>query len=288
MYNGEPILPARLEILNETVYRFYITESSVTFSGNKKTNFFKDLHSEIFKPYTDKITWNIFEPSEDTTGNSWAREELNRNNITEIIRKDIKNHLLPPPENIVILNTDADEVPSVTALEQIKPGNRLHSKIMNHPMKLDMNMSYFNFNWNNGPGWRKGNVVLAKHILEGNYTMNGLRNQESGKLPSIPNAGNHLSWGFDIENIVRKFESFSHQELNKRDNKSHQHIMTSLEGKTKLWSSMAPYPQKHFDYKELSLPLQKFHLELCKSQGVSPSTGQILTLFNDTTFGGEK
>lgn len=283
MYNGEPILPARLEILNDTVYRFYITESSVTFSGIKKKKLFKDLNSKIFEPYTDKITWNIFEPLKDTYGN-WEREEMNRNNITEIIRKDIKNHLLPPPENIVILNTDADEVPSVTVLEQIKPGNRLHSKIMNHPMQLNMNFSYFNFNWNNGPGWLKANVVLAKHILEGNYTMNGLRLRER-KRPAIPNGGNHLSWGFDIENIVRKFESFSHQELNKRRNKYHQHIMTSLEGKTKLWPSMRPYPQKQYNYMQLSLPLQKFHLELCKSQGVSPYTGQSLTTFDDSTFG---
>ena len=45
MYNGEPIVSARLETLNETVDFFYITEATLTFSGKKKDKLFKDVHA---------------------------------------------------------------------------------------------------------------------------------------------------------------------------------------------------------------------------------------------------
>lgn len=63
MYNGEPILQARLEMLNDFIDRFYITESLVTHSGQKKEKLFMEINSDFFKPYKNKITWHIYEPT---------------------------------------------------------------------------------------------------------------------------------------------------------------------------------------------------------------------------------
>lgn len=92
---------------------------------------------------------------------NWDREVQNRDDIAEIIRNDINEKKLPSCENVFIVNTDADEIPNVEVLKELRPEKSLHAKVLDQPMQLNMNLSYFNFNWNNGPCWKKGSVVSA-------------------------------------------------------------------------------------------------------------------------------
>ena len=99
---------ARLETLNETVDFFYITEATLTFSGNKKDKLFKDVPADLFIPYEDKIRWNIYNTS-NSTEDVWAREKEIRGDVVHKLRDDVHKGLLPM--DFVILNTDADEIP---------------------------------------------------------------------------------------------------------------------------------------------------------------------------------
>jgi len=278
MYNGEPIVLTRLEMLNETVDYFYITEATVTFSGLEKETLFKDLHADDFKLYKHKIRWNIYEPPPDwesKEGISWKREEAIRNDILNKIRDDVDKGVLPSPNKIVLVNTDADEIPNTKVLEELRPGKKWYAHLMVHPLHLEMNFFYFNYNWVYNEKWTKGNVVSGQHVLEGTYDLENLR--MVNKVSRIPDGGYHLSYALSVDDIIRKIESFSHQEYNKAKYKSREHIRRSISNEENLFYIQdAGQKWTHYDYKQLPLPLQRFHLEVCKIQNVSPDDGKSL------------
>jgi len=264
-------------MLNSTIDWFYITESTVTFAGTKKEKLYKDLHADIFEPYKDKITWNVYEQPPDWEGKpgvAWQREKGSRNDIIHRIRVDVGNGALPPPERFVVVNTDADEIPEPTVLEELRPGKKWHADVMDHPMQLEMPLFYFNYNWK-AKIWKKGNVISGQHILDEReeHNMSKLRMQEK-RRPGIPDAGYHLSYGSSVDDIIRKIESSAHQEINKPKFKNREHIMKSITNEENLfyrgWEHLS-----HYDYKQLPDSLQKVHEEICEMQGVSPVTGKI-------------
>lgn len=281
MYNGEPIVLTRLEILNETVDHFYITEAAVTFAGVRKPFLFKDLHADMFKPYEDKITWSIYEPPADWEGKpgmAWIREGAIRNHVLKTIRNDVEEGVLPPRrDDIVLVNTDADEIPAPQVLDELRPGKKWHAKLLDHPLHLEMTFFYFNYNWKYGT-WFSGNVVSGRHALAGeDDKLTKVRKMDGKRQIRIPNAGYHLSYGFSVDDIVRKIESFSHQEFNTPRYKSREHIMRSIENEEELFYRREGGRMVHYDYKQLPVPLQRLHIEVCKSQNVSPDDGKRLS-----------
>ena len=278
MYNGEPIVPVRLEILNATVDQFYITEAIITFAGKKKEILYKDLHANLFKPYEHKITWNIYEQPvkwEGKPGLSWKREEAIRADIVTKIKDDMNKGMLLSPINTVVVNTDADEIPDPKVLDELRLRKKYYIEVMDHPVHLEMSFFYFNYNWMIG-SWKKGHIISAHDLLENKYNLNRLRTDEITH-PVISDADLHLSYGFSVDDIIRKLESFSHQEFNAPRFKYREHIMKSIQNEENLFYRTVKH-MTHYDYKQLSPPLQKFHEELCEMQGVSPIDGKILNV----------
>jgi len=95
-----------------------------------------------------------------------------------------------------------------------------------------------------------------------------------GNYSQIPDAGYHLSYGLSVDDIIRKIESFSHQEYNSPKFKNREHIMRSITNEEDLFYR-GQSGRLHYDYKKVPVPLQKLHEDLCKIQGVSPITGKI-------------
>ena len=271
MYNGEPIVSAHLETLNETVDFFYITESTLTFSGKKKDKLFKDIHADIFIPYEDKIRWNIYTPiiSSKDPWEAWNREKEIRGDVVNKLRDDVNTGLLPM--DFVILNTDADEIMRPKVVQELRPGGIWHEDVMRHALKLDMKNFVFNYNWYRDQ-WTLANVISGQDAFQDKDKLH--TNRWNDGLLVIPNAGYHLSWGLSVEGIILKLESFSHQENNKPEIKERGHIIRSITNEENLFYQK--WKLAHYDYKKLPLPLQTVHEAICKVQNVSPVTGKSI------------
>merc|ERR1719445_2106977 len=110
MYNGEPVIPIRLELLYNVVDHFYIVEGSTTFSGKVKEELFKDINADDFKPYEDKISWIVVDDPPNSNFDSWQREYYQRNCTTQEIKLGLDKGIISKP--FVIIATDADEIPN--------------------------------------------------------------------------------------------------------------------------------------------------------------------------------
>lgn len=273
MYNGEPIVPVRLEILNGVVDRFYITEAAVTFSGKKKERMFKDINAHLFEPYKEKITWVplTFSTDELESDDAWQKESMIRCAATSSMKKDAEMGILP--QKFVVLNTDADEIPNPKVVEEFRPGKKWHSIVTEKPAFLGMSLFYYNLNWKAAGSWNKGHVLPGQDVISGKHNLQSFR--DGGDAPTIENAGWHISYAMPAKEIIHKVEGFSHQEFNLPQFKSEDLIMDSMtDGVFFLTKEIF----EHHDYKQVPLPLQKFHEEVCKSQSVSHATGKRLEL----------
>ena len=265
LYNGEPIILIRLELLYDFVDRFYITESTVTFSGKPKPLHSKQ-HLKDFEPYQDKITWLVYEPAENITG-AWERESKQRQFAVTQMRSDVENQTLSTP--FVVINTDGDELVNPKILEDMQPGGSFHSQVLTQAMFLEMTWCCYNANWKKNGNWTKGHVLPGEKLLSGEYNLQTFRNKRRGK-PSLPEAGWHLTYFLSIDEMIHKIESFSHQEYNKPWVKNRTRIEDcirngkELYGRTWWVEQMTPY-----DPTTLPLPLQRFHQDVVARQNIT-------------------
>jgi beta-1,4-mannosyl-glycoprotein beta-1,4-N-acetylglucosaminyltransferase len=212
MYNGEPVVLVRLELLYEVVDHFYITESLTTFSGQRKP-LYSEQHQEDFFPYQDKITWLVYQPSANITS-PWGRESEQREFAVKKMQEDVYNQELASP--FLVLNTDCDELINPKLIDLMQPGGPYYSDVIDHPMYLEMDWFSYNLHWKKAGKWDSGHVLPGLKLIQGFYT---LQNQRDWRLqrhgPKIPDAGWHLGYFLSVDNISRKLEAFSHQEFNR-------------------------------------------------------------------------
>jgi len=145
-----------------------------------------------------------------------------------------------------------------------------HADVMKHARKLDMKLFYFNYNWFIG-AWTKANVISAQDAFQDKDKLHDYRNDQG--LLTIPDAGFHLSYGFSVDDIILKIESFSHQEFNTPKYKDREHIMRSITNEEIFYQT---WKLTRYDYKQLPLPLQTVHEAICKVLNVSPSDGKSI------------
>jgi beta-1,4-mannosyl-glycoprotein beta-1,4-N-acetylglucosaminyltransferase len=108
-FNELDILSLRLNILDKYVDYFVISESSLTFSGEKKPLFYLD-NKHLFEKFQKKIIHNIVEPG-NILLNPFERD---------VYQKDsVKNALLNCNDNDVIIFSDLDEIPNPKRIEEI-------------------------------------------------------------------------------------------------------------------------------------------------------------------------
>ena len=268
LYNGEPIVLVRLELLYDVVDRFYITESPVTYSGQPKPIYSKQ-HIEEFAPYQDKITWLLYEPAPNTTG-AWTREFEQRMFAVKQMQQDVDNQQLATP--FVVINTDADELVNPDLIDMMQPGGPYHDDVISRPMYLEMDWFMYNLNWIKTGKWDQSHVLPGHKVLDGTYTLQSERHWRKARFGSkLPNSGWHLTYFLSIDDIVRKIESFSHQELNKPRWKDPARIESHIrEGKDlydrRFWTEIL-LPHNNTD--QLPIPLQRFHNETMAKQGVA-------------------
>jgi len=157
LYNGEPILLTRLATLYDVVDRFYISEGTHSFAGDKKENLYKDLDAHLFEPYKDKIHWLVFDMSEYAKEQVWDREHDCRRSPLASIREHFEKGEITHP--FVILNTDADELPEPRDVAAFQPGQKYHESAISTLTVFQMNFFYYNLNWKQRTKWPRASAV---------------------------------------------------------------------------------------------------------------------------------
>ena len=273
-YNGEPIVLARLAVLNDVVDRFYISEGTHYHSGVKKDEFFKDINAQLFEPFKDKIHWVVHDMSEIDELDHWKREKSGRNALQPAIREDFNNGEVSHP--FVVINADADEIPDPKDIASFQPGQKYHVAAISSMTFFRMKYFFYNLNWKATSDWTSAHTIpghlALKDFDDFSFTRKDrIVNWVAAKI----NGGYHMSFFMDLSGIRKKLETYAHQEHNNDELKSDEWILDRIStGSEFFGGSMLTF--EHWDYKNAPLPLQKFHENLCKEQGVDSITGKIV------------
>lgn len=223
-FNELDILKLRMNVLNDIVDRFVISESTVTFSGDSKPLYFTE-HKEDYVEFADKIISNIVEdtPMDCST---FVRDSHQKCAVARGL-KDAK------PDDIIIFS-DVDEIPNPEAIKWVL-NNFDSTKIYalaqrNFYCYVDMEEKSGNLLSVTGefPGiegserkWL-GTKICSVSMLD-KYTTEQLRNKElQDIMVRVPNGGWHFSYmggnkkQSTAKRVRYKIQSAAHQEYNKR------------------------------------------------------------------------
>lgn len=228
-FNELDLLEIRLNVLKDVVDRFVLVEARQTFSGRSKPLWY-DENKSRFAAFADRIVHLVVEefPAES---DAWTRESIQRNFIAEGL-KDCR-------ADDVILISDLDEIPDPRVFPLVPAAGEI--------CMLEQGMYYYFLNYRDrsDPIWDKGTKVLDYATF-----CRGLDTVEvaySTFLPEAVNRGTtatkirlcrphrcirHGGWHFSflggVDAIVRKLESFSHQEYNTAACRDRRHILDCL------------------------------------------------------------
>lgn len=222
-YNELEMLKFRLNYLYDTVDKFILLESTLTFSGKQKNLYFEQ-NKELFEKYMDKIIHikvddlPLDDPNKDVITNAWIREKLQRN----LLHRGIQQ--LQLDEKDVIIITDLDEIPDRNTLAYIKQLETLD----NIPYALEQDMYYYNLTCKGKNKWYHPKLVTYytyKNIF--NCRADDIRMVD--KYGIIRNGGWHFSYFGDVSFIQNKIKNFAHQEFNNEKFWSEDNILKQIQ-----------------------------------------------------------
>lgn len=207
--NEYDILESRLEYLNDSVDRFVIVESDVTFSGQPKPYNFEQ-HQDRYRPYLDKITYLKFSP--DITGLDFSVKpaQLDFNTapwrVEQAQREHIQQGLVGLSDSDIVIVGDVDEIPNKDFFVE------LPAVLRDFPaLTVEQYMFYYNLKQCQKNPWCGTVVTTAGYIRS--HGVQSCRDHR-WTMPRIAVGGWHLSYFADLETIQYKIKNFSHQEYN--------------------------------------------------------------------------
>ena len=206
-YNEDEMVDLRLNILDEYVDYFVISESTRTHQGQRKSINF-DIKN--FPKFKDKIKLIIADYNEEIKftkhiGGESPVEQHQRNSLIEGIKTAAQ-------EDLIILS-DSDEIPDLTKINQIKKNKKFIA------FSQKMFMYKLNLQNLNESSWIGSKITKKKYLS----SMQSLRNLKFKNYPfwridkiklQIINGGWHFSFLQTPEQILKKIKSFSHGEFN--------------------------------------------------------------------------
>ena len=226
-FNELELLEMRLNILNDVVDTFVITESPFTVSGNEKPLYYQE-NKDMFGKFNDKIVHHITEEipndfshmltktkfhaaynQKDPNGTPlimvpirFQRAVYNRNNSAFAIEK------AGAQDDDLIITSDADEIVNPYLLEDLDwfdPNN--------HYVAIGPGY-YFKLNFLYQEDWMGPRLCTWKHLK--NTTIDDHR-QNHENAHKIEDAAWHFSFLGDAENFKLKLASYEHTENNTED-----------------------------------------------------------------------
>ncbi len=218
MFNGDEIVKMRLEYYKDFFDEIYITESWYTFSGKRKPFLFCEKYADWFAPYKDKIKFHILNDFHSL--NPWEQEAHQRNAVVP--------RILAEHTDSIIFFSDCDEFYDLNTMpskERIIEMTKGENKSVHVAMKLyqcrftNIQKGYI---WTNA-------FFLHTSLLHYTPDIQELRVYKNQKGVPVPatciSSGWHFTYFMSLDDLVRKFESFSHQELNTPRNKNKDYLM---------------------------------------------------------------
>ena len=215
-YNELSLLNYRLSILNEYVDNFILVESTHTFSGHPKKLYYNE-NKELFKLFNHKIIHIIVKnfpfkyPNINYILNhQWKNEYHQRNCI-----KLGLDMILEICDDDIILTSDVDEIPNPSVLNKLKINELNFNKDTLNRLSLDMYYYNLNLRVGDGQNWHGIKLITYKAYKSLLLTFQQMRIIEHTQyVPVIQYGGWHLSYFGNIDFIITKIKSFSHQEFN--------------------------------------------------------------------------
>jgi beta-1,4-mannosyl-glycoprotein beta-1,4-N-acetylglucosaminyltransferase len=235
-FNELDLLEIRLNLLNDQVDYFVISESDLTFSGKPKPLYYSE-NKDRFKQFEKKIIHQVItdNPTDFTIlakfKKSENKDEECMNNIYSFIdeatnfpknelhwgrdfyqRECLHRALLRCDDDDIIIFSDVDEIPNPDAVKQtlaLFPSNEIYT-LRQKEFDYYLNM-YREDNWM-GP-----RIALYSSLKT--LSLNKIRAiREGGRTlvdsPDVQNGGWHFTSLGGTEKIIQKIESWGHQELN--------------------------------------------------------------------------
>ena len=259
MFNGDEIIKMRLEYYKDFFDEFYITESWYTHSGKRKPFLYCEKYAEWFAPYKNKVKFIIHDNLHSL--NTFEQEADQRN---VVIPRILQDH-----EEAIVFCADCDEFYDLTTLpskEQMIEMTKGKNQIVHVTMKLyycRFTHFYPTIVWTNA-------FFLHTSLLRTIPDLEELRIYKSYKKRPIPSdcitSGWHFSYFMNLDNLVRKLESFIHQELNVPHYKNKELIMNRISSAKDIFGRDIPIEFKDFNdpfhgYPEL---FRKYHEKLTR------------------------
>lgn len=218
-YNELDLLYYRLSILYDYVDKFILVESTHTFTGNTKPLFYME-NKDKFQKFNDKIIHIVVNnmpyqyPNINYNSNhQWINEYHQRNYIIEGLKQLITQQFINDED--IILTSDVDEIPNPNILIQAKNNTLIFEH--NTLNRLALDMYYYNLYYRIGEGsnWHGIKLLTFDTFKKINLSFQQMRVWEyNNHVPIIQNGGWHLSYFGNIDFIINKIRSFSHQEYN--------------------------------------------------------------------------
>lgn len=223
-FNELELLELRLNILNDVVDYFVLTESPFTVSGNEKPLYYQE-NKDRFRKFNDKIIHNITETipndysdylvkkpfhtdysSTDESGNRYIslpirfqRAVYNREcSAYGLVKGGAKDEDL-------ILTSDADEIINPYILENLNWFNPTNNYV------CYQRAFYFKLNYLYQENWKGTRLCTFEHLK--NTTVDRLRT-DWYKSHMIEDGGWHWSFFGDADNYLLKIASYEHTENN--------------------------------------------------------------------------
>ena len=222
MFNGEPVLKARLAYLADSVTTFYICEQRFTHQGERKKTLYTELYKDWLTPYTDKIKL-IIDETDYSKFDTWDIENSQRNYSLQTILNDY------PDTPFIVSVCDCDEIPDKTAVIQ---KSDLYEKCNSGCVVMKQPLFYYNLNWFLFE-WKRAfflNDTTVKTFRDFQIFRN-----EKGPISDSFQCGWHLSYFLSTDDIRRKIESFAHKEVNKDIYKNESHVKDCVENGKDLY-----------------------------------------------------
>lgn len=246
-FNEDELLDLRINYLKDVVDKFVIIEAAKTFSGFSKPQNF-DINK--FADIKDKIIY-IFLENMPESDDPWVYESYQRNYIFDVLKLENCNN-----GDIVIIS-DLDEIPSKSAIAEYQQNPKGVKSLLQNFYNLYLNL----FNENESP-WDKAKIMTYGDFFDpindsGFYQMCMPESANQGitatkirmnySFNRINNGGWHFSYIGDVDTIINKIKSFSHQEFNNEFFTDPKRIENCLKDQTDILARNQTYKKVEID-----------------------------------------
>ena len=209
-FNEDHIVELRLNILNDRVDYFVISESTRNHQGKiKKLNF--DINN--FKKFKKKIIYLVANPNESLLE---TKHEFGHSIIEQYQRNYIANGLTRANPNDLILISDSDEIPDLNKLNLVKKRYFAFSQ-----KAFCYKLNLFNpaeNNWIGTKGCKYKYLSSPQKLRFLKFKHYPFWRIDKINLQIIDDGGWHFSYLMDPKKISEKIQSFSHGEDNIKEN----------------------------------------------------------------------